>query len=223
MAQDFPIHCIRLFKHSSFFFASPLDVVNLEHSPVGSCASDTLSAHFSDNCEAQFSLPFPRVDLRLSISIMLMLFSARSGSRVDFFLVVVIILLRVATDFLLVFGSPLLVCFQFLLLISHIVFSVSHYQFLQARKSQRAVLHSWAFAQLGAFLKYKSVLAGIPLVEVDPRNSSRECSQCGHTEKLNRPSQSQFRCKSCGYETNADYNAARVLSSRASVNRPIAA
>lgn len=94
---------------------------------------------------------------------------------------------------------------------------------IRAGRKQRAVLHSWAFAQLGGFLKYKAVLAGVPLVEVDPRNSSRECSQCGHTEKLNRPSQSKFRCRSCNYTTNADTNAAVNLSRRASVNRPIVA
>jgi putative transposase len=96
-------------------------------------------------------------------------------------------------------------------------------QRIRARRPQRAVLHSWAFAQLGFFLTYKCVLAGVPLVKVDSRNSSRECSKCGHTEKLNRPSQSKFRCKSCGFEANADFNAALNLKSRASVNRPIAA
>ena len=94
---------------------------------------------------------------------------------------------------------------------------------IRARKSQRSILHSWAFAQLGSFLKYKAVLAGVTLVEVDPRNSSRECSQCGHIGKANRPSQSKFQCKSCNYMTNADFNAARNLRSRATVNRPIAA
>jgi len=93
---------------------------------------------------------------------------------------------------------------------------------IRARKSQRTVLHSWAFAQLGAFIKYKAILAGVLVLEVDPRNSSRECSRCGHTEKSNRPSQSKFRCQSCGFETNADFNAALNLRSRASVNRPIA-
>ena len=92
---------------------------------------------------------------------------------------------------------------------------------IRARKTQRAVLHSWAFAQLGQFLKYKSVLAGVPLVEVDPRNTSRECSECRHIEKLNRPSQSKFRCRSCGHSANADTNAARNISVRANVNRPI--
>lgn len=94
---------------------------------------------------------------------------------------------------------------------------------IRARKSQRAVLHSWAFAQLGTFIKYKAVMAGVPVLEVDPRNSSRECSKCAHTEKSNRPSQSKFRCQSCGYETNADFNAAQNLRSRATVNWPTAA
>jgi putative transposase len=94
---------------------------------------------------------------------------------------------------------------------------------IRARKSQRTILHSWAFAQLGAFLKYKAIFAGVALVEVDPCNTSRECSQCGHIEKANRPSQSKFQCKSCGYTANADFNAALNLRSRAKVNRPIAA
>jgi IS605 OrfB family transposase len=94
---------------------------------------------------------------------------------------------------------------------------------IRARRKQRAVLHSWAFAQLGGFLRYKAILAGVPLIEVDPRNSSRECSQCGHIEKSNRPSQSKFRCQSCNYTANADLNAAQNLRSRATVNWPIAA
>jgi IS605 OrfB family transposase len=93
---------------------------------------------------------------------------------------------------------------------------------IRARRDQRAVLHSWAFAQLRGFLEYKSALAGVPLVAVDPRNSSRECSRCSHTEKSNRPSQSLFRCKSCGFTTHADFNAATNLRNRgrATVNRP---
>ena len=94
---------------------------------------------------------------------------------------------------------------------------------IRARKSQRTILHSWAFAQLGQFLRYKSEIAGVVLVEVDPRNTSRECSECGHIDKANRPSQSKFRCQSCNYTANADYNAALNIRDRAKVNRPIAA
>jgi putative transposase len=94
---------------------------------------------------------------------------------------------------------------------------------LTVRHGQRVVLHSWAFLQLKSFILYKSQLAGVLVVQVDPRNSSRECSQCGHIDKANRPSQSKFSCQRCGHTAHADLNAARVLSGRADVNRPNAA
>lgn len=91
---------------------------------------------------------------------------------------------------------------------------------ITARRQQRATLHSWAFYQLRMFLAYKALLAGIPLVLVDPRNSSRECSECGHIAKENRPSQSEFRCLACGFTANADFNAACVIAGRALIGRP---
>jgi putative transposase len=86
---------------------------------------------------------------------------------------------------------------------------------IRARRKQRVVLHSWAFAQLGAFLVYKAKLAGVPLVAVDPKNTSRECAECGHTDTGNRPNQSTFRCLACGHAEHADINAARVIAGRA--------
>jgi IS605 OrfB family transposase len=96
---------------------------------------------------------------------------------------------------------------------------------IRVRREQRAVLHSWAFLQLKLFLIYKALLAGVPLMQVDPRNSSRECSKCGHIDKANRPSQSKFFCRSCGFTAHADVNAATNLRARgrAVVNRPNAA
>jgi IS605 OrfB family transposase len=85
---------------------------------------------------------------------------------------------------------------------------------VKARRPQRAILHSWAFAQLGAFLMYKAALAGIPLIVVDPRNTSRECSSCGHIDKRNRSNQSTFLYLACGHAENADINAARVIAGR---------
>lgn len=83
------------------------------------------------------------------------------------------------------------------------------------RRRQRAVLHSWAFSQLRLFMTYKAQRAGVPVAFVDPRNTSRECSACGHIAKENRPSQAKFCCVSCGFEANADFNAAGVISGRA--------
>ena len=83
------------------------------------------------------------------------------------------------------------------------------------RRSQRSKHSGWSFHQLAAFIGYKARLAGIPVVMIDPRNTSRECSECGHIEKANRKSQAEFVCKNCGYIENADFNAAKVIASRA--------
>jgi IS605 OrfB family transposase len=93
---------------------------------------------------------------------------------------------------------------------------------VRARRQQRAVLHSWSFHQLRAFISYKAARAGVKVVAVDPRNTSRRCPACGHTDKANRPTQATFRCVSCGCAGHADTIAAeniRVLG-RAAVMQP---
>jgi len=75
----------------------------------------------------------------------------------------------------------------------------------------RNKLSGWSFQQLAAFLSYKATLAGIPIVQVDPRNTSKTCSVCGHCERGNRKSQAEFACKHCGFSANADWNAARNI------------
>jgi putative transposase len=91
------------------------------------------------------------------------------------------------------------------------------------RKPQRAKMSGWAFAQLRSFVEYKAQLAGVPVVLVDPRHTSQECSQCGHVAKANRQRQARFSCKHCGYTTSADYNAALNIRARARVSWPIVA
>jgi putative transposase len=88
------------------------------------------------------------------------------------------------------------------------------------RRENRYERHSWAFYQLRTFIAYKAAWASVPLRCVDPRNTSRTCSQCGHCEKANRQSQASFTCKQCGFCLNADINAA-INISRASVKVPM--
>jgi len=80
---------------------------------------------------------------------------------------------------------------------------------------QRARHSNWAFAQLRTFIEYKAKLAGVPVILVDPRHTSQQCSRCGFVDKRNRRSQSEFLCLSCGYADHADTNAAKNLISRA--------
>jgi transposase len=89
-----------------------------------------------------------------------------------------------------------------------------------ARRPQRATLHSWAFRQLRSFVEYKARCEGVPMVLVDPRNTSRTCPNCGHVDKANRKSQSQFSCVVCGHAGLADHIAACNIGSRAAVNLP---
>jgi putative transposase len=91
---------------------------------------------------------------------------------------------------------------------------------MTVRKGQRNKQHGWSFRQLREFIAYKAQRLGIPLVFVDPRNTSRTCSQCGHVDKRNRRSQAEFSCLRCGHTLHADLNAARNLATRGEVSRP---
>ena len=85
---------------------------------------------------------------------------------------------------------------------------------VRLRKPQRVTLNSWAFAQLGQFVGYKALRAGVPVVYVDPAYTSQTCSACGHVSKKNRPDQATFCCTSCGFAEHADVNAARDIAVR---------
>lgn len=93
---------------------------------------------------------------------------------------------------------------------------------IRVHRSQRDTFSSWAFHQLRQFLGYKAQAAGIPVVAVDPRNTSRICPSCGCIDKANRPSQSVFSCVSCGFSGLADLVAAGNISSRAEYTRKAA-
>lgn len=84
-----------------------------------------------------------------------------------------------------------------------------------ASRKFRRRFGNWGFAQLRSFVEYKARLAGVPLITVDPRNTSRTCSQCGYCDKKNRKNQSEFKCLHCHHSTNADLNAALNLRARA--------
>ncbi len=87
-------------------------------------------------------------------------------------------------------------------------------QRVHGSKAFRQLLGNWAFYQLGSFIRYKAEQFGIPVIDVDPRHTSQTCSACNHCERANRRSQSEFRCVHCGFELNADINAARNIKAR---------
>jgi putative transposase len=64
-------------------------------------------------------------------------------------------------------------------------------------------------------LAYKLAWQGGLLLRVDPRNTSRECNECGHISQENRVTQESFLCVKCGHAANADTNAAKNIAGRA--------
>lgn len=60
-------------------------------------------------------------------------------------------------------------------------------------------------------LEYKQLWRGGQVLAVPPAYTSQRCACCGHTAKENRPSQSKFVCRPCGYTANADVNGARNI------------
>lgn len=85
------------------------------------------------------------------------------------------------------------------------------------RKGQRADFHSWAFYQLQEFVAYKALALGIPVVKVDPRNTSKSCSLCGAIGKRDKHN---FTC-ACGFADHADRNASRNIALRFVVRRQV--
>lgn len=70
--------------------------------------------------------------------------------------------------------------------------------------------HAWAFHQLVEYVTYKAQAEGMQVEQVDPAYTSRTCSKCGYTDEDNVQDR-WFKCRSCGYENDRDYNAAKNI------------
>ena len=79
---------------------------------------------------------------------------------------------------------------------------------VSATRKVNRMVNSWTFRQLYEMIRYKAAIAGVPVVEVDPRYTSCTCPRCGHVDEANRVTQAVFRCRRCGYGSNADRVAA---------------
>ena len=88
---------------------------------------------------------------------------------------------------------------------------------IRFRKAQRDRMSKWSFAELRGFIEYKAKLEGVPVIAVDPRNTSRTCPECGHIEKGNRLVRGIFLCRQCGHFDHADVVGAINIASAAKV------
>ena len=71
-----------------------------------------------------------------------------------------------------------------------------------------AILRNWSYYQLQQYIEYKAEREGIKVRYIDPSYTSQTCARCGHVDKENRQTQEKFICTKCGFELNADHNAA---------------
>jgi putative transposase len=84
------------------------------------------------------------------------------------------------------------------------------------KKGLNRSLQDAALARLAYWICVKAEEAARRVWKVDPKDSSRECVACGHTEAANR-CRSRFTCTRCRHEEHADVNAAQVLTARGQV------
>ncbi|MGO0987467.1 RNA-guided endonuclease TnpB family protein [Clostridioides difficile] len=70
------------------------------------------------------------------------------------------------------------------------------------------ILRNWSYFDLQRMIEYKAKREGITVRYVNPSFTSQKCSKCGEIDKENRQTQADFKCTNCGFELNADHNAA---------------
>ena len=78
--------------------------------------------------------------------------------------------------------------------------------------SSQFILRNWSFYELQQFITYKASKYGIEVRKINPHHTSQTCSCCGHWEEGQRIDQAHFKCKACGIELNADFNASRNIA-----------
>jgi IS605 OrfB family transposase len=71
----------------------------------------------------------------------------------------------------------------------------------------------WAYSKFVELVEYKAESTALFVDFVNPAYTSQRCSHCGFTHEDNRDDK-QFACQDCGYEVNADYNAAKNIANR---------
>jgi len=79
----------------------------------------------------------------------------------------------------------------------------------------RRLAGSFPYGLIRCYLKLACEKSGRKLVVVNPADTSRMCSKCGQVDRRSRKSQAHFVCTSCGYQVDADLNAARNIAARA--------
>lgn len=72
-------------------------------------------------------------------------------------------------------------------------------------------MQAWAYAQIISYLENYCEEQNVSVLPIKPSYTSQRCFLCGWVQKSNRKGK-VFKCKSCGYTADADYNASCNIS-----------
>ncbi len=79
-------------------------------------------------------------------------------------------------------------------------------------KKSRARMNGWSFYEMRRQIEYKARFESLPVILVDPRNTSAQCSECG--ARLVSEENRQMYCERCDVHVDRDVNASRNILAR---------
>ncbi len=88
----------------------------------------------------------------------------------------------------------------------------------KGKRSNRKLNNGFPYYRLTQFIEYKARWLGIKVVRISERNTSKTCHKC---RSIGLRIGSLFKCSSCDYICNADYNGAMNILKRAMGYTPI--
>lgn len=82
-------------------------------------------------------------------------------------------------------------------------------------KQSESLLKNWSYYDLQNKIIYKAEEHEIKVNLINPKYTSKRCSQCGNIDDANRDckkDQAHFKCSVCSYSDNADINASKNIA-----------
>lgn len=85
-----------------------------------------------------------------------------------------------------------------------------------AKRGLNRSISDASWGELFSKIAWLAVKSGKPVLSVNPKYTSQECSNCHHVSKLNRDGE-KFICTECGHIDHADTQASRTILRRANL------
>ncbi len=75
------------------------------------------------------------------------------------------------------------------------------------------IVSNMPYYELSQMIEYKANWNGISVVKIPEAYTSKTCSKCGSLNTT-RNNQTNFKCRDCNYQVNADFNGAKNILKR---------